>query len=167
MIRTPIDEFVRSARAQGIVLDSGVALLHFLGSYDRQLLRKVSRAAIFADEDVDTLARLLQLFKTVALTPHILTEVINLLGNLHDPARTGLLSAIHRPLATIQEDYQPSAELARDPLFPRLELTDTAVVALARRGYGVLTIDGQLYAELLRDNRAVLNFNHVRTWAWR
>jgi hypothetical protein len=166
-MRLPVvDEFITAARPQGVVLDAGVAVLYYLGSFDRSLVGRAKRTEIFAPEDYATLLRLLAFFNRVVTTPHVLTEVCNLLGHMREPKRTGFFINLRNQLAKAEERHMAAALLAEEVFFPRLELTDTALVHLARTGLGIITIDSGLHNELLREGSAALNFNHIRTLVW-
>ena len=166
MTGTLVDSFVRKARSVGLALDSGVALLYLLGQHDRSLIHRVRRARVFADEDFDTLSRIVGISRTLATTPHVLTEVTNLFGDLHEPARGLLLASLFAPVAAMHESYRRSKDLLLHSRFGQFELTDTALLCLARRGYAILTMDAELQAAVLSEGFAALNFNHVRTLSW-
>src|SRR5580698_6784272 len=77
--------------SRGILIDTNVLLLLYVGSLDRNLVPKFKRTDRFAPEDYDALRKLIRPFKTVLTTHHILTEVCNLLGQLKEPARSTCL----------------------------------------------------------------------------
>jgi hypothetical protein len=68
---------VRYAR-KGILIDTNILLLYFLGSFDQDLIPSFKRTVQFTVEDYNTLLLLLQMFDRLVTTPNILTEVSNL-----------------------------------------------------------------------------------------
>lgn len=68
-------------RRTGVLVDTNLLLLFFVGGYDRSLVERFRRTADrFVAPDFDTLSALLMSFERIVTTPHILTETSNLLG---------------------------------------------------------------------------------------
>ena len=69
-------------RWEGLLIDSNLLLLLFVGLRDRDRIQKFKRTAQFTIRDFERLAAFIRRFKEVVTTPSILTEVSNLLGQL-------------------------------------------------------------------------------------
>ncbi len=74
-------QLVERYRSRGVLVDSNVLLLYFVGAYQRQLVPRFKRTAQFTVEDYDLLVHFLSNFRRIVTTPNILTEVNGLLGN--------------------------------------------------------------------------------------
>lgn len=73
---------LRRHRTTGVVLDTNILLLYFVGLLDPQAIPKFKRTDTFVVEDYYTLLAVLQFVSKPITTPNILTEVSNLLGQL-------------------------------------------------------------------------------------
>jgi rRNA-processing protein FCF1 len=151
-------------RREGLLIDSNLLLLLFVGLYDPTRIDKFKRTAQFTVNDFEVLFAFVKRFKEVVTTPSILTEVSNLLGQLPDRLRHSFYQYFAYALKELHEHYTPSQELADEKAFPKFGLTDTAILQAANRKYLVLTDDFRLTQYLLSRNVDVINFNHLRTF---
>ena len=151
-------------RSKGLIIDSNLLLLFFVGLHDRTWIEKFKRTAQFTVEDFELLVDFIRQFKEVVTTPSILTEVSNLLGQLPDKLRYAFYAAIRQGLKNLDEHYTPSQGLGDEKAFPKFGLTDTAILQAASGKYLVLTDDFRLAQYLLGQNVDVINFNHLRTF---
>lgn len=160
-------QLVERYRSRGVLVDSNVLLLYFVGAYQRQLVPRFKRTAQFTVQDYDLLVHFLSNFRQIATTPNILTEVNSLLRQLGEPFKTECGTAFGRAIGLLGEHYVPSADTARLDQFARLGLTDTVIAHLAEGSYLVLTDDLKLASFLQRVPVDVVNFNHLRPLPWR
>jgi hypothetical protein len=151
-------------RTEGLLIDSNLLLLLFVGLYDRSRIEKFKRTAQFTVKDFKLLVGFIKRFKDVVTTPSILTEVSNLLGQLPDNMRYYFWQHFAYGLKNLHEHYTASRELGDEEAFPKLGLTDTAILHAANGKYLVLTDDFRLTQYLLSQNIDVINFNHLRTF---
>lgn len=165
-MRTALDEFILRCSRPGLILDASIALLYCIGRLDRNLISNFKRTIAFAPEDFDTLIRVVRAFNAIATTPNILSEVCNFAGQLSEPRRTEFFHRFTDLLVPQQEHYISTANAAAVPSFPRIELTDATVHRLCEQGFGALTVDRRLVAELETSGLPVLNFNHIRLFGW-
>jgi len=147
---------------KGLLIDSNLLLLFFVGIHDRNRILKFKRTAKFTIEDFDCLVSLIQRFKEIVTTPSILTEVSNFLGYLPAGLQNSFFRHFSYGLKNLQEHYAPSRELAEEKCFPRFGLTDTAILQAARGRFVVLTDDFPLLQFLQHEKIDVINFNHLR-----
>jgi rRNA-processing protein FCF1 len=151
-------------RNKGLLIDSNVLLLFFVGLHDRTRIEKFKRTSQFTVEDFELLVDFIRQFKEVVTTPSILTEVSNLLGQLPEKLRYSFHEHFANGLKNLREDYTPSQELGDQKGLPKFGLTDTAILQAASGKYLVLTDDFRLAQYLEHRNVGVINFNHLRTF---
>lgn len=151
-------------RREGLLIDSNLLLLLFVGLYDRSRIEKFKRTAQFTVEDFGLLLTFVGRFKEVVTTPSILTEVSNLLGQLPENLRYSFCKHFGHALKDLHEHYTPSHQLGEGKAFPEFGLTDTAILQAASGKYLVLTDDFRLAQYLLSQDVDVINFNHLRTF---
>ena len=154
-------------KAHGVLTDANVLLLLLVGSLDRDRIAKFKNTEKFAPEDYDLLVELLGRFDKIIVTPHILTEVSNLAGQLAQPARQECLTCFGRLIIeTLVEEGVASATAARDPAFSWLGLTDAGIADLVAGKWPVITTDSVLCDLLASRGVDAVNFNTLRRLGW-
>ena len=162
----PTLETVERYRSRGVLVDTNILLLYFVGRFAPRMISRFKRTKAFAIEDYDLLSRLLSGFKRVVTTPNILSEVSSLSCQMRDPLRTKYFEQFAHEITTLDEHYVRSVDAASVKHFTKLGLTDSAIIDLAKGNYLVLTDDLTLYLFLESTGIDVLNFNHVRQLHW-
>ena len=157
---------IEKYRAKGVLVDSNLLLLYFIGRYDRKLVSMFKRTNAYAVEEFELLARLLALFRVLVTTPNILTEVSNLAGQLPDRVQPSYFQTFRDQLVVLDEQYVSSASACRTRFFERFGLTDSVIAEAARNGLLVLTADLALALLLEQLGIDLINFNHIRHLAW-
>jgi hypothetical protein len=154
---------VNRFRAKGILIDSNLALLHLVGSYDRRLIGdgKYNKLSKYVIQDYEGLVRLKRLFRKAVTTPHILTEVSNLTNDLPEQTKAECLNKFYDAFIEIDELNIPSLDAAQIKEFPFLGLTDSALAIVANK-YLIVTDDARLVQKLNESGLEALNFNHLR-----
>ena len=103
-------------------LDANLIVLLIVGAVSRERISQDKRTRRFTPEDYDRLLDLLER-KRVFVTPNTLTEASNLLKPRHE------FEAVLRTLIEEStEEAVSSAAAARSHAFPRLGLTDAALL---------------------------------------
>lgn len=144
---------------RGILVDTNILLLLFVGELDRERITRFGRTEQFTPEDYDILVDLLKRFEIIATTPNVLTEVNSLLNKLGEPAREVFASGA----AALEESYLPSKEIVSIGWpFRKYGLTDCGVAQLAQDKYLVLTDDLKLISYLNHQGIDAINFNNLR-----
>jgi hypothetical protein len=156
---------VRYSR-RGILIDTNILLLYFVGSFDLDLISSFKRTLQFTVEDYNTLLLLLQLFDRLITTPNILTEVSNLSGQLGEPAKTLYFYTFARKITLMEEHYIDSREAATQEEFIKIGLTGASIFRLPKDQYLILTDDFRLSQYLQHKGIDVINFNHIRPLGW-
>jgi hypothetical protein len=149
-------------RSRGVLVDTNILLLFFVGSLDRTRIAQVKRTIQFSAEDYDLLLDVLSQFDRMVTTPNMLSEVNSFLGLVGEPARTKYFRHFAKGIGLLAEEYVVSAEAAKLDHFPKLGLTDVGIMHLVKGNYLVLTDDFELYGFLGKSGIDVLNFNHLR-----
>jgi len=160
------DNLITRYQKAGVIVDTNLLLLYFVGSYDAAAIPIFKRTRKYTTDDFHLLARFLSLFELVVVTPHILTEVSNLSHQLPEDILHALADVVTVKVQSLRETFRPSSELCRLPQFRTLGLADTAICDVSRSGYLVLTDDFPLSGNLRALGIDVLNFNHLRTIRW-
>lgn len=161
-----IDQLIQRYKQSGIIVDTNILLLYFIGAFDQNLIPKFKRTKKFAVEDHTTLLRILGLFDKVVTTPNILTEVSNLSGQLGEPLRREYFKKFSSGIALLEEESMASTTVARMQEFIRFGLTDTGIVHVSKEKHLVLTDDFRLSQYLQSAGVDVINFNHIRSAYW-
>lgn len=149
-------------RSRGVVVDTNVLLLLFVGRCDPSLITEFTRTRKFGGDDYKSLCRFLKPFDRIVTTPHILSEVSNLSRGFEEPARTQYWESFGSKITSLSEEYVASATAAQMSCFRHLGLTDAGIMHLAHGAHLVLTDDLELSGRLAKAGVDVLNFNHLR-----
>lgn len=164
-------DFVRSLfqkyKQKGILIDTNILLLWFVGTVNRERISKFNRTENFVPEDYDTLLKILSYFNKIVTTPNILTEVNSLANQIGEPERSKCLSVFAERVARLNEFYLESTEVVRTDSFTKFGLTDCGIVTLAKNKYLVLTDDFKLTKYLEKIGIDAINFNHIRPSGWK
>ena len=159
-------DLIQKYHSRGVLVDTNILLLRFVGDFDRDLIPRFKRTAQFVVEDYDLLKGLLVRFDSTITTPHILAEVNSLSGQLGEPGRTAYFETFARGIGLLDEQYVESKKAAEIDRFPALGLTDSGIALLATGAYLVLTDDFRSYGILETMGIDVVNFNHIRPIGW-
>jgi hypothetical protein len=158
-----IDLLLERNIPKGILIDSNLALLYLVGSYDLRLIGdgKYNKLSKYVIEDYKILVRLKSIFKRSVTTPHVLTKVSNLTNDLPEHTKIECLKKFHETFVQIDELTVSSLDAALRPEFHFLGLTDSALAMVANQ-YLIVTDDARLVKKLNESNLEALNFNHLR-----
>jgi len=154
-------------KQKGILIDTNILLLGFVGTVNRERISKFNRTEKFVPEDYDTLLQILSDFNKIVTTPNILTEVNSLANQLGEPERSQCLSVFAEGVARLNESYLESTEVVRTDNFTKFGLTDCGIATLAKNKYLVLTDDFKLTNYLENIGIDTINFNHILPYGWK
>jgi hypothetical protein len=160
------EELLYRYQSKGLLIDTNLLLVYFVGSYDPDRIPRFKRTKIFTVEDFYTLLRVFKFFTKIVTTPNILTEVSNLSNQLPEDIKPLYYSEFAKQLATIEEQYTASIKISTLGHFKKFGLTDSGVIDLVKNKYLVLTDDLKLASYLQNVGTDVLNFNNIRTLNW-
>lgn len=154
-----IESLLRKYFLKGILVDTNILLLLFVGELSRERITAFGRTDQFTPKDYDILVDLLGRFKSIVTTPNILTEVNSLLNKLGEPAR----KVFAERLVQLEEIYLPSREIASlDWPFIKYGLTDCGIAGVAQNKYLVLTDDLKVTSYFNQNGIDTVNFNNLR-----
>lgn len=157
-----ISRLISHYRHKGLLIDTNLLVLYFVGSNDPDRIQKFKRTMAFTLEEFKLLEKFFNLFSNVVTTPNVLTEVSNLLGQLPEKLHLSFFTDFGKRIEHLEEHYSPSINIASMTHFNRFGLTDSGIAELVKGRYLVLTDDLSLFGYL--DNRGIdaINFNHIR-----
>lgn len=153
-------------RQKGILIDTNILLLYFVGSVNRERISKFNRTEQFTSEDYDTLLGIIRFFSKIVTTPNVLTEVNSLSNQLGEPERSACLKIFSAGISLLDERYIVSETASKLTEFIRFGLTDCGILEVAKEQYLVLTDDLKLALHLQNQGIDVVNFNHLRVYNW-
>lgn len=153
-------------RKAGILLDTNILLLLFVGMFKKEQITEFKRTRQFTLEDYDTLVRIIGNFDKIVTTTNILTEVSNHLGYQKEHLRPSQFEVFAYGIALLEEHHFPSMEIACMGEFKLFGLTDAAILRLCQTKCLVLTDDGALCNYLQKQGVYAENFNHIRVRYW-
>jgi hypothetical protein len=155
---------VAKYRKAGVIVDTNLLLLYFVGLFDPTIITKFKRTDIFTQEDHLALSLFLKEFSKVITTPNILTEVNSFSNQLPNHIKPGYYLKFASEIATFQEIYTSSQDISISHPFSLFGLTDAGLFLTAKDTFLVLTDDRRLAVCLNASGVDAINFNHLRTY---
>lgn len=152
--------------ASGYFIDANLLVLLVVGSASRDYISKHRRLRRFSKEDYDLLLRLIRRAsgpRRVFVTPNTLSETSNLLGQHGEPERSLFFERLRFLIESSEEVVVSSATAASNREFSRLGLTDAALLEAVTVETPLITVDVELYLQVLsRGEDAAINFAYVQ-----
>jgi len=151
----------------GWFIDAHLLVLLIVGATSRHLIAKHKRLKSFRDSDYERLVQLIArnvspgsgteptTVGVVRVTPNTLTEASNLLAQHQEPERTRFFRTLRLLIEDSTEVVVASADASSTSAFPRLGLTDAALLKVVSPETPLLTVDLDLY-------HAAVNFRHLQ-----
>ena len=101
----------------------------------------------------------------VQITPNVLTEASNLLGQHGEPEVSLIFRTFRALIKEAEEFFVKSETAAENKHFVRLGLTDAALLEVVSKSNPLITADLDLYlAASAKDGQAAFNFFHSQWW---
>lgn len=160
MTPAELHSLVNPDRRNGVLLDTNLLLLLWVGCWSPAAIRHHKRTNQFDLDDFRLLEQIIGKFGRIVVTPCILAEASNLIRQ--NSRRRELAESIALQLPNLEGRFLPSVEIANTPAFVPLGLTDAGIVELARDRWLVLTVDLDLSWMLESEGLDVVNFQHLR-----
>lgn len=152
--------------AREAFIDANLLVLLVVGSVDHRQVGTHRRARRFTPEDYDRLLGMIDALERVLVTPNTLTEASNLLesrSNRRSDRR--FLDRLRLVIEGSEEVVVASTKAARNAAFPRLGLTDAALLEAVSEERPLITTDLDLYiAALSKGANAAFNFAHTQNF---
>lgn len=151
-------ELFAKYRHKGILIDTNLLLLYVVGSLNPQLIPNFKRTTVYSVRDYEIVASVIEFFDLRIVTPHVLTEVSNLIGK-----RPEIRLALRRYITICDEQFVDSASLSVSEPFASLGLTDSAILDRSTDGCLVLTDDGPLASRIEAAGTDIVSLDLLRT----
>ena len=156
-----IQTLLIGSRERFLLLDANLLLLWITIRYDLRLLRTFKRIQGFTQDDAILLSWLVDQFKGIATTAHVVTEVSNLANSLSSQTRLEWFDNLAQFSSEALEDTQSLRILAARPEFIRFGIADCAIAAHMGT-YQLLTTDFRLSNFMRSSAGTALNFDDLR-----
>lgn len=151
-------------RRPGYFVDANLLVLLVVGAVNSDLIARHRRLDEYSAADYQMLLALLfSRGNQVFVTPNTLTEASNLLRQHREPERSLLMAGLRCLINASAEIVIPSAPAAAHPQFPRLGLTDAALLEAVSAETPLITADSALYSAAAKDANAAVNFRAFMT----
>ena len=158
-----VREVAAGCRSRVIFVDTNLLLLYLIGLFNRPLISRFKRTQRYSPDQFDGLAEFLGYFDKIVSTPHVLTEISNFSGQLHEPARSAYFLALAGWTPNIFDERQISAAtVAAAPEFVEYGLTDAGISLVCGTSVPFLTDDGPLAAYLAARGVRIVYFNTIQ-----
>jgi len=145
-----------------VLLDSNLLVLFIAGMSSREYIGRHRRLRDYSEEDFDLLVEFIRPMSALVVTPNILTEASNLLSGIAEPARSHIADTFRQIVGSMDERFVQSTRAVEQREFPRLWLTDAAVLTELANSHVLLTADLDLYLAASQRGYSAVNFNHLR-----
>lgn len=145
------------------LLDTNLLAVLLVGQLGVGYIEKNKKTRNYTSDDFDLLAELLDSFKDIVTTPHILAETTNLIDWVTGKHRDILFAYLEYFIEKKQEIYFPAENIIENSVFNQLGLTDTGIIEVAKtNNFVIITSDLDLYNHSISQNLKAINFNHIR-----
>ena len=161
-----IDEFLARYASRGVVVDTNLMVLLFVGLADERLVVRHRRTQAYSVNDFRVLVEFIRRFRQMIVTPQLLAEVTNLCETGFEPRARRVLGAMCGQLSRCQEHHTPMQLMLQSELLPKIGFADASMVFAARGQYLVLTDNVRDTRHLQDAECDVLNFTRLRSMRW-
>ncbi|WP_461098560.1 PIN domain-containing protein [Spirosoma luteolum] len=151
-------------KARGLLIDTNLLVLLVIGSISEAAIAGNKRLSAYTTSDFRLLLSFVEQFSTLFTTPHILTEVSNLIGCETKQQRQGL--EILKLLTQRMEELLPASNetmSSHSKSYLKFGLSDASIHRVAADNLFVLTDYLNFCYYLQGQNILALNFNNLRT----
>ncbi len=163
MSKTYEDLLINSYINHGIVVDTNLLILDFVGNYDISKIETFKRTVVYTPDDYILLQRILSLFTKVIINQAILTESFNLIDSLNSAENYALNQHLITRIQQLTESTSVKEDVIGMNSFIKFGFADASLDLLSNY-YLVLTDDLRLYGYLSSKGKAAINFNHLRAF---
>ena len=150
-----------------IYIDTNLFILLVVGATRKDLIAKHRRLQRFDIKDYERLERVVTEIGHVSVTPNILTEASNILGERSEPEHSLISHKFISIIKEYEEVFVRSEAASYNRNFIRLGLTDAVLLEVVSRSSPLITVDLALYLEALKiDSAAAFNFTNFQSQLW-
>ena len=153
---------------KNVILDANLLFVLLVGQCDRKQVGIRKGVKEYSPEDYDNMVAMLSKYDRVIVTPNVLTECSNLIGEDKDgmsdrPEVKALKDFISSGHVVTEEYVQSKAAVLRDE-YRYLGLSDCALLSLIDSDTPLVTADARLANAALKLNQNSVNFNWYRKY---
>ena len=157
---------VEKYSSKGVVVDTDLLILYIIGSCSPDYISKFNRTYQYTIEDFQIINNLLQLFKSIIITPQILSELSNLTFKKVSKFNKYFATVVNL-LRDANERYIHKDDMLLISCLPKVGFTDLSIIEAAKNNkLLVLTDDFRLTNFLVDAKCDFINLNHIRTELW-
>ena len=158
--------YLVGAQHRGALVDCNLLTVLFIGMLGSGEVEKFKRTQEYTSEDAVGIDEILSRFGWICTTPHVLSEVSNLIDWVQGQNRYKVMEYLATYIQTVSEHHRSARELVHTKVFFELGLTDAGLVDLAyTENLVLITADLRLYHYASGLGVKSINFNHLRE-AW-
>jgi len=150
-----------SFHPRSTLVDANLMLVFVVGSYGPLYVSKHKNTRGYSSEDFYLLRDLLDQTHVRITTPHILTEVSNLLSQSEGPLKRSYFRAFAEVIGVFDEVHVAARRIALRDHFADFGLTDLGILEAADPTCLVITADSRLASYLGRENTQVVDFKQL------
>ncbi len=159
-----LDETSKLVSRSTVLMDTNLQILNIIGNINPEWIPRHKRTSTFTTADFDLLSRLSSRAKAQVTTPHVLTEISNLIAHGLKQNKRQLFLELAKQLELLPEQFIDAGTLSKHPAFLDLGLTDAGIIQLEIPDLVVVTTDLDLCTELTIHQIENINFNHLRAY---
>ena len=162
-----VGNLISKHHSKGILIDTNILLLFFIGIYDKEFIDKFKRTSKYSNEDFEIVKKIILKFKNIIITPHILTEISNLSFQMSENLLKNYFLSIIKIIKNMKEIYIDKNEIIESKFYIKIGFADSSIIECAwKKGILVFTDDFPLSNYLLKLKCDVINLNYIRTEVW-
>ena len=153
---------------KGIIVDTGPLILLLAGYYNYDSIGKSKLTAEFIKRDFDILTSFLSKFRKIIVTPHVLSEVSNLINTrVHKSDFADFIEKIIENLSDFKEVYVQKDEIISREELKKVGITDTGILLACERDNNlILTKDFRFKGLCISKGLPVIHFDRLRAESW-
>ena len=151
---------------KGALIDTNLLVLYTVSMLGAKEVEKCKRTSEYSAEDVEVLKNLIQQFRFLCTTPHVITEASNLLhSSFNKKQQADVMAYLANYVSVVKEHREPSIQLIAESCYARYGITDTALCSIAKSKKLILiTADLPLYGYAASQGIEAVNFNYLRNY---
>lgn len=153
-----LSKLIVKYKKKGVFVDSEILLVYIVGSKDPRLIKNNGRTANYDENDFNLISEFIEKFDSKIASPHILTEVSDLLGESND-----FHTILNVYINTSEEKHLTSREITKCNSFLRFGLADSAIIEISQNAHLIFTADNRLYGYLANIGIDAVSFDLLKS----
>ncbi|WP_432340126.1 hypothetical protein [Yersinia enterocolitica] len=153
--------------AKSVLLDTNLLVVLVVGLLDPSIIGTHKRTKNYTPEDFLSLQSALDNYQELWITSQSVAEASNLLRYTNADQAEKLLTILSKLVSSHRESNMSSRGIFETACVLKLGVTDAGLAKKSKRVTNLLTADLDLYLEVSERFNNAINFNHIRTGAWK